>query len=379
MFNRRSFIIFMKPKNYLLLLLLLAIYKCSCIAQPYNISAKLTGFHNNSKVELIDETDNPVNSALLKKGKFSLSGQLKNGPKYLTIAVYDNNDVYQCEVFAGESDVLIQGAESGFPEKLKIKGGSEQVKYNRYQSLLSSFSIKNREMIKAIEKEVPNSPTYNKLAVQYRKLSQESFATSRQYLTKHPDTYFAANKIYEQRSEVGQRALKQFYTALPQAIRQSIYGKRLKLCLSPIINQGNHYLNFSALDKYGKTVNISDTKGKYVLLNFSSIHCPHSEESMSEIDSLSKKYTEKLQVVTFSLDNKRDWLKGLENNINPGLNISDNKGYFSEPVLRYGVLGIPSFVMIAPDGTIVNKWSGYYKPSTGASDLESNLKTSIPE
>lgn|GEM_PF-6147823 len=78
-------------------------------------------------------------------------------------------------------------------------------------------------------------------------------------------------------------------------------------------------------------------------------------------------------MITFSTDNNRDWLKGIKDGKIDWLTVSDGKGYYSDAVLRYGVDGIPHFLIISPDGKVVDKWTGYGKPESGMGDLEKRV------
>jgi len=92
---------------------------------------------------------------------------------------------------------------------------------------------------------------------------------------------------------------------------------------------------------------------------------------------ISKKYKDRVEVVTFSTDPKKDWLKGIKNDNITWLTLNDGKGSYSKPVLRYGVDGVPNFVIVSPTGIIVDKWASYGKVESGMGELEQKIVAQI--
>jgi thioredoxin-related protein len=84
--------------------------------------------------------------------------------------------------------------------------------------------------------------------------------------------------------------------------------------------------------------------------------------SIPELNEISKKLADNLSVVSFSGDaGKETWLKSLTRDQPQWLSLWDGKGFYGETIIKYGVTGYPTFVLINPDGKIVSKWSGYEK------------------
>jgi peroxiredoxin len=360
-------------KVYLpVIVLLLLIAKVH--AQAYKINGKVTGFKNSSKVKLLNDNGDILNKTVLKQGSFVLAGQLKDGPQYVNVIITEGTQEYECEAFAGTGEVTIRGSKAQFPYNLSITGPAEQVKFNAYQSSIKKFNLQREILSKALSKvKEGDTATNNKLVKQYNALSRNENGITLKAILMHPDAYYAAELMYEDRRHLHPDTVLKFYNAMPTAIKKSKYGKRLWLSINPAIETNAPIYDFIAADQYGKAFKLSQLNGKYVLLDFSSIFCGPCNESIDELRLLSKKYGEKLQVVTFSTDNKRDWQKGIKDDKINWLSVSDGKGYYSETVLRYGVDGIPHFFLISPDGKVVDKWIGYGKPQSGMGDLESRI------
>lgn len=343
-------------------------------AETYKIIGKLTGFKNNAKVELMDDNGNVINNGRLKNGNLSLSGTLKDGPQYVSIAISEGEDAYECTIFAGTGVVTIKGSKAQFPFNLMIAGPPEQVKYNAYQYSVKKFNLQREILSKALSKvKEGDTAANNKIVRQYNAVSKSEYGITKKAILSHPDAYYAAELMYENRRNLHPDTVLKFYNAMPAAIKKSKYGKRLWLSINPVINVNDPIYDFSAEDQHGKKFKLSQLKGKYVLLDFSSIFCGPCNESIDELRLVSKKYADKLQVVTFSTDNNRDWLKGIKDDKIDWLSVSDGKGYYSEAVLRYGVDGIPHFLIISPDGKVIDKWDTYGKTKSGIGQLESRI------
>ena len=124
---------------------------------------------------------------------------------------------------------------------------------------------------------------------------------------------------------------------------------------------GNSYVNIVSQDTEGNTVELANyaSKGKYVLLDFWASWCPDCRKEMPELVELYAAYKDKnFEIVGYSLDrNKEDWIKGIEN-LNIGWpQLSDCNAWNSQGAKLYAVQFIPQFVLIDPDGTIIERGS----------------------
>ncbi len=109
--------------------------------------------------------------------------------------------------------------------------------------------------------------------------------------------------------------------------------------------------------------------GKYILLDFWSCTCGPCVQSMEEMEMMAELHKDKLTVIGISLDDKAIWKEALEKYQPSGeqLNQLLPEGMGLSP--RYGVTGIPQYVMINPEGVIVDMWSGY-----GTGHLKKNIE-----
>jgi len=80
---------------------------------------------------------------------------------------------------------------------------------------------------------------------------------------------------------------------------------------------------------------------------------------MPEMKKLHDSASKNLTVISFSLDqSKETWKKASEHVKMNWVNLSDGKG-MTGLASRYGVSGIPHYILISPEGVLVDSWVGY--------------------
>jgi len=118
--------------------------------------------------------------------------------------------------------------------------------------------------------------------------------------------------------------------------------------------------NFTLQSIDGKTVSLSDFKGKMVFLDFWASWCPPCRMSIPAVEDLNAKFLDREDIVVIGInvgENKDAVASFAKQNNMSYLVLLSNDDVLS----KYSITSIPRFVIIDKDGLIVGSWSGYSK------------------
>ena len=152
------------------------------------------------------------------------------------------------------------------------------------------------------------------------------------------------------------------YERLTDEQKASTDGMETLNYLNPVqtVTYGSPAPDYAYVDKEGKTVRISDFRGKWVLLDFWGSGCGPCLMAIPELAALSREMQDKLVVVSINLDRESVWKKVSKEHGITWTDWNDPKGA-SGGVRAYGTAGLPTFVLVSPEGTVDNIWAGYRK------------------
>ncbi len=152
------------------------------------------------------------------------------------------------------------------------------------------------------------------------------------------------------------------YERLTDEQKASTDGMETLNYLNPVqtVTYGSPAPDYAYVDKNGNTVRISDFRGKWVLLDFWGSGCGPCIMAIPELAALSREMQDKLVVVSINLDRESVWKKVSKEHGITWTDWNDPKGA-SGGVRAYGTAGLPTFVLVSPEGTVDNIWAGYRK------------------
>lgn len=190
-------------------------------------------------------------------------------------------------------------------------------------------------------------------------------------LKRMPVTIIWLNKMYE--ISMNFRYIENFpsteevralYTRMSEEQKQSSLGQLITANLFPlkVVKIGEDMADGDLYDLEGNLHHLSELKGKYLLLDFWSSGCGPCIMAIPEMGELQQKYVDKLTIVSLSSDTEKTWKAASARHKMIWKNWSDKKqtgGLYAQ----YGVRGIPHYVLISPEGKMVDTWSGYGKGS----------------
>lgn len=154
------------------------------------------------------------------------------------------------------------------------------------------------------------------------------------------------------------------YNRMNEAQKTSITGQEIAVNLFPptVVKEGDKMADTELFDLDGKIHHLTDFNGKYILLDFWSSGCGPCIMALPEMKEIQEQYKERLTIISLSSDTKSRWKAASAKHEMTWQNLNDLKqtaGLYA----KYGVRGIPNYVLISPEGKIMKIWSGYGKGS----------------
>lgn len=171
-------------------------------------------------------------------------------------------------------------------------------------------------------------------------------------------------------NEKGMNAVRELYDRLPDKWKNTMTGSEIGITVYPPkeIAKGETAADGDLFDIDGGVHHLADFKGKYILLDFWSIGCGPCLQAIPEMKEVAEAYKDSLVIVSLSLDTKEIWKQESPKHGMTWYNLNDLKGR-SGIAAKYGVWGIPHYVLVSSQGTMTTQWSGYSK-----GNLKENVK-----
>lgn len=156
-------------------------------------------------------------------------------------------------------------------------------------------------------------------------------------------------------SAISERArngnMKKLYDAYEAGIKEfdSLTVKTREACTI-----GKEAKDFTLEDINGHQQTLSSLRGRYVLLDFWGSWCVNCIAAFPKLKAFYDQHRDKLEIVGVAFhDNKDDWKESVRKNELPWLLVLDAEDSVSE---RYGIVAAPTYVLIDPEGKVV-EWT----------------------
>ena len=330
----------------------------------YVITGQLTGFPDSTMVYLQDiNKDEVIDSALIIGGRFTISGQLTVVPKHFWLQASIGDRFVYTNLLIGNDKVEVTGDIAEFPNHVKITGSTTQDEASQLRDLTGVLDDRRDSVVNAIDALPPDSQKTRGRALWGMVNGIDDTIQRLQvgYIKTHDDTYAALTTLVYLKEDMPKDTVAALYERMPDELKHSQYGQAINVFIQNKVPEvGDHYVDFKAEDQHGDTIALSSLTGKYVLLDFSSAGCGPCIQSAKELRQVKREYSDSLRIVTFSTDVKRDWWQyAMKRDSVTWVSLWDGKGSFGETYLKYGINGVPTFILISPQGKVLNKIVGY--------------------
>jgi thiol-disulfide isomerase/thioredoxin len=204
-----------------------------------------------------------------------------------------------------------------------------------------------------------------------------------QFFTDHPNSYVTLDMIKYYVSSIGLDSAKQVYNAFNDELKATSDAQELVKHIKQIEAglPGAIAPLFTKTDINGKSLSLTDFKGKYVMLDFWASWCVPCRKSNPHMIELYNKYKDKgFDVIGIADDDGKIAIwnaavaqdkVGIWHNVLRGIKMDMILKHIPNPDdldQQYGIASIPTKILIGPDGKIL----GRFGDSHGGSEEDMN-------
>ena len=359
---------------FLLLLASMALVACSSKAEVDRSELQLSGIISGANGQTLYLDEYPLNSTKLitidsvvldEKGNYEFKfGHKADEPMFYMLRFSQYNWVV---VLLDKSDkAKVNGDFKSFAQEYKVEGSDAS---DKLRNLLSGLR-KNGEQIQALQQGMKGlNPREAKYASE-RKAAQDKMnqligqnvgsikdlasTSGTNPLAAYAAMFLDPAQDYSYIDGIH----KKFKAEKPE----SAYTKALDAVLAPARGQaatavGAEAPNFTLLDDKGVERQLTEFRGKLLLLDFWASWCAPCRRENPNVVRVYEQYKDQgFEILGISLDTKKpSWLAAIRADKLSWHHVSDLKGWKSSAAKLYGVGSIPATFLLSADGKILAK------------------------
>lgn len=253
-----------------------------------------------------------------------------------------------------------------------VTGSKENELFNTYTNSSRQLNKKKAELTKLLNqaRKETDGIMVTEYTSQIKALDEEYISAKRDVLEGNSNSMVAimalSDLINAKVLEIEET--ENYYNGLASDIRESTIGNSIKNYIAQLKSQraasnvasvGNKAPAFSAQTPEGKELALSETLGKYTIVDFWASWCrPCRMENPNVVRVYNKYHDKGLNIISVSLDRpgqKNRWIKAIEKDQMDWYHVS-NLQFWQDPIPRsYGVRSIPATFLLDESGTIIAK------------------------
>jgi len=325
------------------------------------INGKLSNIHKDIKKVFLYEGGELVDSAFLNEDAEFRFKRSTPSAQFYSLMVSDRNYFL----------VLQNGEKVDFSANLEDPKGDYQIEGSATSGKIKAFSEINAHygaIFKEIEgefqmqmaKRPADEDSIRKALLGKYQTNMDAFSKAvLDFANKNKDNlagFYAINSLdptnYEREMMAYAEAIKDKFPG-NQAVNEFVAHMAE---LKPL-SIGHKAPDFELMDPKGKTVKLSDFRGKYLLVDFWASWCvPCREENPNVVEQYQHYKDKNFTILGVSLDNDQAaWIKAIQDDHLDWTQVSDLQAWNSKAVELYKVSAIPASFLLDPDGVIIAK------------------------
>ena len=370
----------MKTRVKLLFVALTACLIAACSEKPvspdtpYIIEGEVPNMEDSIVVTLLEDHGSIyeiVARDTVMNGKFRFEEPVKEGWTHLGLSIHEGK--------YGGGYILSIHVEPG--AQIKITGHNHYVNLwdvdspNPRQKLNNELRNAAREEIKAfvdLENEMTNETHVlhsmaeaNRIGAAYQAIIGKQLQHMMGMKVSEAwmeEVLFFADFNSRQENFPHHKLFESLYEKLSDSQKQSLLGKDMYAKINPPeqARVGEAFPDADLYDLQGNLHHISEFKGKYILLDFWSRGCGPCLQSFPKMKELYEEMGDKLEIISISVDPEKHWRIASEKHELTWNNWNELNGK-SGLYTKYRIRGIPFYVLISPEGKIMETIMSFSK------------------
>ena len=301
----------------------------------------------------------PLDTAIVKKGKFEFTGQFDGCTHRYLLAMHKGENVATAAILLENAPISVQMFKD--EKKNIIVGGPSARLWDEYERGAKEFDDRMaadwsvcRDTLVAEDNKIKE-----RLLVNTYSADRKNY--TKRFMLQHIGTPVADYLLAQTQSDFTKEEQEQLLKLFGQQ-KQQFYvykGIMAQRAIDQRTGIGAQFTDFSMPDPKGKMISVSDyvKKNKYTLIDFWASWCgPCRAEMPTVVKAYDLYHAKGFEVVGVSLDNNKEaWIKAIDQLKMPWPHMSDIKGWGCAGAALYNVKGIPANVLIDQQGKIVAK------------------------
>ncbi|MBC9932340.1 TlpA disulfide reductase family protein [Chitinophaga qingshengii] len=339
------------------------------------VTGKIPPVFNNEYIYLLKGRSGVLDSAKVEKGAFKLSFPLEDtvqatlqvrkkeegksywGSKSLYLA--PGNKVTLTVKDTSGGNLLAKGVVKGAP--LNVQDDQLQAQLKDVKHQIDSARTEYYAVMRASNGGPVDTAAMMAMGKRMEVMFKKQTAITTAFIDAHPDYYIALANFKE---SLGTRvkdvaATKELFNKFTPALRQSSLGLSIQELMNASAKLSIHQPapDFASTTPDGKTLKLSDLKGKYVLLDFWASWCgPCRAENPNVVKAYQQYKDKNFTVLGVSLDREgqhEKWTEAIEKDGLTWYHVSDLKWWKADAAALYMIRSIPQNFLIDPNGKII--------------------------
>lgn len=315
----------MKANFKALLLIILTTVSIRAIANEVTIICKCHGFKTGELAIVMDKMYVPE----INGDQFEVTMTIKESPQKMQLCALKKKKFV--EFYAERGTINIETSSKSFLNKTHCSGSKSQDIAN--QIIEAERAADKQIMYDLLQRHINTLPGVDGL-VRYR-------------------NYFTVDQVKILYNSINEPLLER---ARPVSAYLNTLGVEE-------MKKGNKAFDFSWNGNAGKEA-LSDSRGEYVLLNFTATGCKWCWKAYGGMNDLQEQYGYRLKVIAFHVDNTKDTWDKLAKRHGIELKFSSlwDVGKKEDVLAVYKIKILPTFILIDREGKIVDRWGGKFQP-----------------